>query len=68
MTVLDENDSAPVFIPPSYKQTVSESAAPGYIALRVIANDADQGSTVQYSFINGNNDGNFFIDQYSGEY
>ena len=67
MLVLDENDSAPVFIPASYTQSVSESASPGYIALRVVANDADEGATVQYSIVKGNDAGNFVIDTYSGK-
>ena len=67
MSVLDENDSAPVFIPASYIQSISESASPGYIALRVVANDADEGATVQYSIVKGNNAGNFVIDTYSGK-
>ena len=65
--MLDENDSAPVFIPASYTQSVSESASPGYIALRVVANDADEGATVQYSIVKGNDAGNFVIDTYSGK-
>ncbi len=68
MEVLDEKDTAPQFVPPSYAVTVSESAVPGYVALRVTARDADDGDVVSYSIVSGNAQRLFIIDTHSGEW
>ncbi|XP_072446356.1 protocadherin gamma-B1-like isoform X2 [Chiloscyllium punctatum] len=56
VTVLDENDNAPVIISPIMRngsatlQKVPQSAFPGYLVTKIIASDADSGQNARLSF------------------
>ncbi|XP_058505690.1 protocadherin gamma-A5-like [Solea solea] len=59
ITVLDNNDNAPVFTQSTYKATVTENSPKGTVVATVTATDADQGSNakITYSIANTlNND------------
>ena len=57
VTVLDNNDNAPIFLSQQYNASISEDAPPGVDLVQVEANDTDYlglHSTVRYSIIGGN--------------
>ncbi len=67
ITVLDENDSPPVFARDLYNASISEEAPSGSPITTLFAQDADIGSNadISYSIISGN-DGHFAIDLNAG--
>jgi protocadherin Fat 4 len=68
ITVLDENDNAPVFMQPSYTTSQSENVKIGTAIVLVSATDDDRGSNKQitYSIVDGNGEGKFGIEADSG--
>nr|AUG84445.1 fat [Platynereis dumerilii] len=68
VTLLDENDSPPLFTPDTYDNVrVSEDAERGYVIMSVVASDADQQGLLQYSIVSGDDDSQFAINPTSGE-
>ena len=67
ITVLDENDSPPVFARDVYNASISEEAPSSSPITTLLAQDADIGSNaaISYSIISGN-DGHFTIDPNTG--
>ncbi|XP_074100856.1 cadherin-related tumor suppressor fat [Cotesia typhae] len=67
--VTDVNDNKPEFQRLPYRVQVSEGAAVGTQLLRVYTTDADEGlnGDVFYSFADGNHQGNFMIDEATGQ-
>ncbi|KAI8798258.1 protein dachsous, partial [Biomphalaria glabrata] len=69
--VTDINDNAPVFESPS-ELTVSEEEVAGYVAVVVVAVDADSNidnsgnNIVKYYIVSGNEDGKFLLDPDTG--
>ncbi|XP_041359153.1 protocadherin Fat 1-like isoform X2 [Gigantopelta aegis] len=68
VTVLDENDNAPMFVNQPYHSVVSFDAAEGEIVKRVTAVDVDDGKNgdVRYSIIDGS-DQKFLINHITGD-
>ena len=66
VTVLDENDSPPVFTESLYTASVAESVNPGHVVTTVEARDPDTVGTVLYS-IEGGDFGKFSVDPSTGE-
>ena len=68
VTVIDVNDSPPVFTKSFYNATISEAAPSGTVVTTVTALDADTGSNavISYSIVSGN-DGSFYIQPTTGK-
>ena len=64
--VLNLNDNAPVFIPPSYHVTVVENGPVVSNVLRVSTTDADSGHPPRYQIISGHSMDAFGMDSRSG--
>lgn len=65
ITVTDGNENDPIVSPATFE--VSENSPDGTIVGTVSATDADQGQTLSYSILSGNDSGAFEIDSASGE-
>ena len=65
ITVTDGNENDPIVASATYE--VEENSPDGTIVGTVSATDADQGQTLTYSIISGNDSGAFEIDSASGE-
>lgn len=70
VTLIDENDNAPVLTLPSYNTTLSSSALPGTFVVRVQATDSDSGPNGEVSYSLSSSSGNshtfFTIDSSTG--
>ena len=68
VTVLDENDNAPVFSQPSYLVSIPEDTPQNTVLLFVNVTDADSSSNaeVTYALVAGSNTGVFAVDALSG--
>ncbi|KAK0180966.1 hypothetical protein PV327_003292, partial [Microctonus hyperodae] len=68
VTILDENDNAPIFDPRQYSATVAENASIGASVLQVVATDKDEGANgrVRYSIILGDDNRDFTISEDGG--
>ena len=60
--ILDINDNPPIFVTPSYEQSVEKSLPPGAVAALVEATDRDsqKNGEVQYFFTSDGNPGGYF--------
>ena len=67
ITVLDTNDSPPVFLPGRRTFRVREDHVVGEKIASVLAQDADKDPLIKYYFLKGNDLGTFTIDETSGE-
>lgn len=65
ITLLDKNDSPPVFSSRHIPVTVEESAKPGFVVIKLVATDADTEGAIQYQIKDGD-DGKFTIDPATG--
>ncbi|XP_028314813.1 protocadherin-10b isoform X2 [Gouania willdenowi] len=72
--IVDQNDNVPQVVAPlsqngSAKEPLPRSAEPGYLLLRVVAMDADDGENARlsYSIQRGNENGMFRMDWRTGE-
>jgi hypothetical protein len=69
VTLLDENDSPPLFTPDTYDNVrVSEDVERGYVIMSVLASDADQQGLLQYSIVSGDENSQFAINPTTGEF
>ncbi|XP_067838374.1 protocadherin-23 [Heptranchias perlo] len=67
MTVLDENDHQPEFMPPLHELHISENLEPGIIqTVMALDKDAGDNGLVRYKIIGGNFTDTFKIDSISG--
>lgn len=69
VTIIDENEFAPVFSQPEYSASASENINFNEVIVQVIATDVDQGvnSDIVYSIIDSTIDGQFKINSTSGK-
>eukprot|EP00794_Sanderia_malayensis_P006790 gene6790-7556_t len=67
ITILDTNDSPPVFVTGRRIFTVREDHVVGEKVAAVLAQDADKNPTIRYYIVSGNDRGHFRIDNVTGE-
>lgn len=67
LTILDQNDNAPIFLQNSYELSVVENSPYGTLVGELVATDADTepNNALLYSVIAGGN-GMFYVDPASG--
>ena len=65
ITVLDDNDNAPVFSAPIYEQEVVENVATVSIAVTATDDDIGDNGKIEYSILEGNNGETFVIGMFN---
>ena len=68
ITIQDENDNTPEFMPDSYDATLPENSIEGAFVVDIFASDSDSGnnSEVSYFIVGGDTENTFQIDEISG--